>query len=886
MKLHSIRLRNYRGITDASVEFAAGVTVIEGPNEVGKSSIAQAITHLRDDKSSSKKQSIKDIQPVGTDVGPEVELHLTTGDYELRYRKRWLRQHTTELTILRPRPEQLAGDPAHDRFLAILAETVDVDLLVALDVAQGESLEQASLAQIKALHSALSESGAEMGDHDEFLERIEDEYARHFTKSGRPTGDYRDALAALPEAEADHREMLERSRGMDELVDHHARALARLESVRTQLETARGDLEAAEAAAVEVAELKKGLDEAEARAAAVGRDLQIARETLARREKLVADLAASETAAATARATVETLEPNLRELEDALQSAQADLDEAQERFDNSREEEKRVSRQLAAARAQAQRTALRERLEGIRVHEEKRARAKAAMSSNPVAQADVERLGTLDAELRIAENARTAAAAQVSITRLGESPVLVDDVEIDRGAADDRAVTRALRIAIEGVADITVRPGTSPRELDAAVEKAKRALDFEFARLEVESLAQARERARERAEAEAIVSEAESMLTVLLGSDRSEDLEAALAKAEQVVRECDVGNGSDGVSGGAADTRPTIGESPVPSIEELDALLARAATSSEDLRAEVDRARNVLEQKRTTCDRARVDLVRAQTTAEEAEAQCERLRVTVADAREAESDDALTAAVEALGQRSTTVDDEVAEARAAYDAADPESLAMQLENARQLVVSKERQREEDRQKVDQLAALIDDRAGEGIYEKLATAEQRLDHARSTLNRLERRAKAIDLLRTTVLERKNEAQRKYVAPFRDQIERLGRLVFGPGFAVEVSEDLEIVSRTMGERTVPFESLSGGTKEQLSLIGRLAVATLVDADSGAPVIIDDGCGFADEERLKALGVVLNEVGRRAQVILLTCQPNRFAGIGGAKSVSLGE
>ena len=227
---------------------------------------------------------------------------------------------------------------------------------------------------------------------------------------------------------------------------------------------------------------------------------------------------------------------------------------------------------------------------------------------------------------------------------------------------------------------------------------------------------------------------------------------------------------------------------------------------------------------------------------------------------------------------------QVDEARVAYEAADPETLEMQLQNVRQLVGSKEAQREEVRQEVDRLSALIDDRASEGIYEKLAAAEETMESARKKQTRLGRQATAINLLRTTVLNHKEESQRKYVAPFKEQIEKLGRLVFGQGLSVEVSEDLEIVSRTFNERTVPFESLSGGTKEQLALIGRLAVATLVDSDSGAPVVLDDAFGFADAERLNALNVILSTVGQSAQVILLTCQPDRFARLGGAKSVSL--
>ena len=46
------------------------------------------------------------------------------------------------------------------------------DLLDALDVAQGRSLAKAPLAEIKALHGALNESGEEPADHDAFLDRV------------------------------------------------------------------------------------------------------------------------------------------------------------------------------------------------------------------------------------------------------------------------------------------------------------------------------------------------------------------------------------------------------------------------------------------------------------------------------------------------------------------------------------------------------------------------------------------------------------------------------------------------------------------------------------------------------------------------------------------
>jgi len=44
VRIHRIQLHNYRGIIDAEVEFPdEGVTIIEGDNEVGKTSLSEAI---------------------------------------------------------------------------------------------------------------------------------------------------------------------------------------------------------------------------------------------------------------------------------------------------------------------------------------------------------------------------------------------------------------------------------------------------------------------------------------------------------------------------------------------------------------------------------------------------------------------------------------------------------------------------------------------------------------------------------------------------------------------------------------------------------------------------------------------------------------------------
>ncbi|WP_458039545.1 ATP-binding protein, partial [Klebsiella pneumoniae] len=75
-------------------------------------------------------------------------------------------------------------------------------------------------------------------------------------------------------------------------------------------------------------------------------------------------------------------------------------------------------------------------------------------------------------------------------------------------------------------------------------------------------------------------------------------------------------------------------------------------------------------------------------------------------------------------------------------------------------------------------------------------------------------------------------------------------------------------------VDHEALSGGAKEQLGIISRLACAMLVDPADGVPVIIDDALGYTDPERLASMGAVLGHAGRQTQVIVLTCTPQRYS------------
>lgn len=223
-------------------------------------------------------------------------------------------------------------------------------------------------------------------------------------------------------------------------------------------------------------------------------------------------------------------------------------------------------------------------------------------------------------------------------------------------------------------------------------------------------------------------------------------------------------------------------------------------------------------------------------------------------------------------------------AAAALVAAEPE-LVERLAGAAQAALDLARtDRQSKREESLSLRAALEARGDEGLSARLGAVASDLEIARLDFERTEAQADAAKLLFDTFAAERDAERLRYVAPFREKVEALGRMVFGPTLQVEIGDDLRILRRTLDGRTVDYESLSGGAKEQLGVVGRLACALLAAGEGGVPVILDDAFGFSDPDRLDRMGVLLESAGRTCQVILLTCDPGRARRVPGATVIPL--
>ncbi|NOX40012.1 MAG: hypothetical protein GXP05_05725 [Alphaproteobacteria bacterium] len=146
------------------------------------------------------------------------------------------------------------------------------------------------------------------------------------------------------------------------------------------------------------------------------------------------------------------------------------------------------------------------------------------------------------------------------------------------------------------------------------------------------------------------------------------------------------------------------------------------------------------------------------------------------------------------------------------------------------------------------------------------------------------AKTLDAARTTARDR-------YFEPVISELKPLLKLLWPDA---ELKFDGDSILPTALIRDGQEESidvLSGGTREQIALLVRLAFARLL-ASGGrhAPIILDDALVYTDDDRIECMFDALHRQAGDLQIIVLSCRQRAFRELGGQKLafkvVSAGE
>ena len=254
----------------------------------------------------------------------------------------------------------------------------------------------------------------------------------------------------------------------------------------------------------------------------------------------------------------------------------------------------------------------------------------------------------------------------------------------------------------------------------------------------------------------------------------------------------------------------------------------------------------------------------------------------LATAREEATDADLEARIKESGEKQQELEAGVNDIRLRLDALAPDAVEALYTNATDSLERAKRDLADAERKLAVLNDRLEQAQADGRFETLEAAERRLQELDRELEATRHRAAAADRLWRTINKHRDAVKQAHVRPLKKAIERLGQIVFGPTFGIEISDDWTLESRVLDGTVLPFEDLSVGAKEQLGILTRLAAAQIVADQGGVPLIIDDALGFSDPSRLDTMGAAISAAGKNCQIVILTCTPGRFSNVGSATTV----
>ena len=295
------------------------------------------------------------------------------------------------------------------------------------------------------------------------------------------------------------------------------------------------------------------------------------------------------------------------------------------------------------------------------------------------------------------------------------------------------------------------------------------------------------------------------------------------------------------------------------------------------------RAAEVAKERRAAFE---AEVIAKEATRSNQEGEVERGRARLDTARAETPDADLETRRDELAEAVDEVAEEARVTEEARAAAAPELLEGDPQRARETLDDSLAREQQLRLELARVEALLNRAAEEGRFELLGDAEAELEAASDALIRVERAAAGARRLAEEVERAYAEAQRRFLAPVVKEA-RPYLSAIRPGTEIRMTEDLTVAKVLRRGTEEDFDQLSGGTREQLSVIVRLALARVLARDEDAeplPLILDDTMGWTDEPRFVEMVRILRDASKQFQLIVLTCHPSRFARLQPGRTIEL--
>ena len=867
MKIRAIRLWNVRRFANRGIAIETiedGVNVLAAENEQGKSTCFDALHALLFQPHTATQKAVRLLRP-HSGGSPRIEADIETEQGLHRITKQYYAGRVATVTDLATGRLVAQADQA-EAWIAELTRGGTSGPTGLLWVRQGitdfetggkAQQDQETEARKDALASVAGEEVEALTGGRRMawiLQRCQEALDALVTERGQPKkgGSYaeaRDELEQLRADEAGQTEMLSSLRdALDQRRTKQTRRdeIAAPDAVRErQEEMARATdaLERAKSHASQLAEAARLRDMEAGRHGIARQSLGRYREALERSRTIAARLAESERAHGAA--IVEVAAGQKRE-----EAATRTLGEVETALARAREDHHRAVVAERGAEARKRLTALEERLEKARESQSSIESLVAREQALALPDDAVERLGAIEAEIGDMRARLDAKAALVTVayTDNPSASILVDGGPLADG--DSRAVTRSAHFEIPDIGTLTVSAGADADDgLAQALQSKQAALALELEKLGEENVAVVRERTRSLSEARASIRVARAELAAWA----PDGLEALRIEASRVAELT-----------GDIDPDAPDPDAATRAIEKADAAVNEARTEAETARAALSGRREAAALAKLSIDHSRdtlADIDRELGPEAERGAEVERL-----EREESEAAAALIMAGQAVTDLQASAPDlETAEARA--------------RRATSVVGNLDAEAARLAEEISGLTGEIRARSEDAIEEVLAETSDKRQAAEERVSVLETEIAVLRRLRQALDDARLAAKEQYLGPVMDELRPLISLVVSD--ASITFDDETLVPRSL-ERNGQDEDvsvLSGGMREQLTVLTRLAFARLLARNGRpVPVILDDALVYSDDDRIEKMFDALHRQAGDLQIIVFSCRQRAFERLGG--------
>lgn len=890
MRLISVTLRSYRVHREITVPFDPSRNVIGGPNEAGKSTLAEAIHRVLFLKAKGSGKYHREMSSTTHPGHPEVELAFEAGGASYRLMKRFGASGTATLTASGGQTWQ--ADAAE----AKLAE------LLGINTETGAGSRDWAAQQWSHLWVWQGRAGTAPADfakdhRDTLLLRLQREGGAAAMQSERDAavaGKIAELVAAIYttqgvkansdlaraiQAESDARQTLERAQA----------SLAKLSQAMQDVQDAellidaktrdQGDhkkeLLATEEALLQVASLRT----AEQSQVQLFQQADSEHQKLTQIEQVIRDLTAQIQAGSEALAPREAELDAIRQSrslgEETLKAAEVAHRRAAETV-----REMRAGYDLALAHqrlfeATARHAALANKLQQAELVRGALKDLQTRLAKlPPLTEKKIKELRTLETALATADAALTGMASGIEVAAT-DAEVVVGGEPLKAG--ESKILTESTVVEVGGTR-LRIHPGGGSRLAEARQQAGSARMALAGA-LQEAGVATAQEGAAVLAERQQIQGEAQTHQAKLqgLGGDA---LEAETAAAEQdfIAAEALMRRKTALVEGFAVPE--TAGELRLR-LQTLEQQLAEAEGFEQVQKHAVERAAAQFNAAGKAAEELRQSLQKKKDALTGFQAQIQLLVSTHGEdqARMEKQAAALTAKTQAEEALATT--------RRQINALQPQVLeADQKRLQRAITLATQEQSEARTKRAIALSQLQTDGTTDPQAD-LAMAQAQLRSTETHRLHVERRARALKWLDQSFTEERKLLAEHFTQPLSLKIGAYLERMFGPGVEAKLLlndagsfDGFDLIRPAAGAAAHAFEVLSGGAKEQVAAAVRLAMAeVLAEGHDGClPIVFDDAFAYSDPQRVRTLQRMLDLAAEKGlQVIVLTCNPSDYATLG---------